>query len=71
MFFEWAYLMELGSDNAAYREMENWYKEFRADPDKWSPGYFAWHVCNRRHEYVNGTIRSYRDYLVKKGALKY
>lgn len=43
IFMEWARLLGLGRDIAAYREMESWFNAFDKNPKKWRK-YYAWQV---------------------------
>ena len=56
--------MKLGNDNHAYKALRDWFDAFDANPKKWT--YWSWHVGNRRHEFIDGTYRSYANYLKKK-----
>lgn len=50
---EWARLMHLGRDEAAYREFDSWLKAFESNPKKWKR-YYAWQVTMRRYEDTYG-----------------
>lgn len=56
IFLEWAYLLELGRDSAAYKHFESLLKE--QYPNK-SYKLYAWNVTNRRYEYIDGSVRHY------------
>ena len=55
LFMEWARLMDLGRDSAAYRHFD---ALFRIFPNR-NYKMYAFHVANNRYEYLDGSVRQY------------
>lgn len=56
MFTEWARLLDLGNDEAAYRHFEALFKIL---PEKCYSGLYAFNITNNRYEYLDGRVRHY------------
>ena len=47
------------------KEFKTLLETFTTQPDKWNRAY-AYNVFNHRYEYINGKVKCYLDYSVKK-----
>ena len=56
VFLDWARLIGLGSDMAAYRHFEALFKLL---PEKNYKGLYAYNVTMNRYEYIDGSVRKY------------
>ena len=62
-FMDWARLMRLGRDEAAYRHFEYL---FRTLPDQNNKSLYAYNVTTNRYEYINGEPRYYVHASMRK-----
>ena len=56
VFLEWAYLLNLGRDQSAYRHFEALFKLF----ENKNYNLYAYNVTNNRYEYLDGSVRHYK-----------
>ena len=54
IFMEWAELVHLGSDSAAYRHFHYLFDTFESDPRLYN--LYAYNITNNRYEYLDGTV---------------
>ena len=55
---EWAHLMHLGHDNAAYREFQSWFDNFESNPKQWTY-FYGYQVMMQIYEGIYGNTRTY------------
>ena len=65
---EWAELMHLGRDAAAYREFRGYLETFESNPAKWTR-YYGYQVTMRRYEDIYGNPIRYGRMNTKKVVL--
>ena len=56
MFFEWVDFLQLLSNEAAHRECQNWFNEFKNNTMKWKHIY-QFNVYYHRYEYIDGRVK--------------
>ena len=57
---EWAHLLGLGRDGAAYREFEAFLASFEESPISWTK-YYSYQVTMRRYEDIYGNPLKYGE----------
>ena len=57
IFMEWAELLHLGRDSAAYRHFHYLFDTFESEPRRYN--LYAYNITNNRYEYLDGTVRLY------------
>ena len=56
MFFEWADFLQLLSNEAAHRECQNWFNEFKNNTTKWKHIY-QFNVYYHRYKYIDDRVK--------------
>ena len=68
VFLEWIDVIGMAHDYNSLREIKSLLQTFTENPGKWDRAY-AYNILNHRYEYINGNVKCYLDYSVKRPCL--